>query len=256
MHLVVGHISGEVYDALPLRRSDYEKVFSQGVDILTGTEVAQPEIKKVVREVGDKHGFSVFTTKNNAEGFIAFRRELFPGKMHGGHIPVLESAKAAGDPHPYTAKGITFAWKESPVLGRVHAATFHMLTNGRWPGQAQQDHPGDPVNHFKANQKYGEALAKWASEAGTGPDISFVNGDTNLLDNRTNVFHDKRLVTVWDELDKHPNTGHGNIDVIASLKSDGRVKAVSARVFDDRELHLNSDHFFIKAVYNVEPVKS
>jgi hypothetical protein len=131
------------------------------------------------------------------------------------------------------------------------ALTSHYLTMGRFPGQAQIDEPGDPVNHVKENKRLAHALGDAAILHSQGTGISFVSADTNLVDRTNDVFYGKPLTTCWDETKHHPNTGHGNIDVVATVNKDGRVKCKNALVLDDKDLFMHSDHFVVVTKYRV-----
>lgn len=247
------HLSGEVYDPLGQRKTDYEKVAKLGADVFTGTEVGPGEVRPLVREIFSDHNYRVYLSPTASDGWIAVKKDIITGHFEGGSIHVLDSAPAAGDPHPYSRKDITWVKYESDVYGggMAHGA-FHMLTKGRWPGQAQEDKPGDPVNHYQANKMFGRKLADFAIQAGVGPNKSWLMGDSNLLDSRADIFVGKPVTTCWDELKKYPDTGHGNIDVIASLDADQKVTCKSARVYTDRDLPLNTDHYLVEAVYSIK----
>lgn len=251
--ITIGHISGEVFDSAPKRKEDYLKIFNRDADILTGTEV--PSTFGPMRHVIESYALDAeywpFFPGHANDGWIAMKKDLVPGGLKGGYIPVTPGSHELHDPHPYGPRGVTHASGVSPDLGRISMAVFHFLTKGRFPGQAQKDAPHDPVNHYKVNKEYGRAIGEWAKDAGKGSGLAFADGDSNLIDKKTDIFNGQPLTTCWDELGKHPNTGHGNIDVIASLDWDKRVKCTSARVFTDKDLFLNGDHFYIEAVYQI-----
>ena len=59
------------------------------------------------------------------------------------------------------------------------------------------------------------------------------------------------LTSAWDELGIYQNTGHGNIDVIASYDRDRRVRAEHIQAFPDSDFPLATDHFLVEAWYRV-----
>jgi hypothetical protein len=83
--------------------------------------------------------------------------------------------------------------------------------------------------------------------------ISFVTADTNLDDRTTNALR-PGILTCWDELGKWPDTGHGPIDVIASVDVDKRVSCFSAKAVTDRDIHLATDHYPIVAQYRIKKI--
>jgi hypothetical protein len=98
-----------------------------------------------------------------------------------------------------------------------------------------------------------KGIGNWARAKGKGNAIVFLGSDTNTNDRRNDVFNGRPLTSIADELKKWPATlGKTTyIDVIASYDHDGRVKAKSYQVLDDKEFPLNSDHYLLDAVYEV-----
>lgn len=243
----------EVFDGKALRLADYERIFRYGVPRVSGTELSR-DIARDVAQLAHKHGFRLSHSERH-DGWVAAHRDVIVnGTWREYHEHVLDSAPAVGDPHPYSGKGVDGAsWEEREVGARVGLVAGHFLTKGRWRGQAQQDHPGDPVDHFQANTIYAHAFGRWAEKFGDGPNLAFVGIDTNLVDERVDVFRGAPLTTAADEVDSYPASGHGGVDVIGSYNGDGRVRATHFGIAPN--LHLHSDHKPVLARFRVKPRK-
>lgn len=100
-------------------------------------------------------------------------------------------------------------------------------------------------------------IGAWGKQKSKGKRLVFIGADVNQDDERRQPFGAAPFTTVWDELGKYPATHgrdkqHGStIDVIASYDADRRVSAQSARVLDDGDLSLYTDHFVIDATFAV-----
>lgn len=243
-----GHLSGHVYDTVEHRKADFDKLFARGYDIVTWTEAA--DIESQVSDLADKHGYIV-NQKGRGDGGAAIKRSLIkPGSLKRDFIHVIDSAPASGDPIPHGSVDITWVEYDDVDLGR-HVSVgggVHALTKGRTPNQLPDS---APVDHYAENTKLVHACGDWAVEQGKGSAIAFLAADSNMNDAKVDVFRGAPLTTCWDELDIHPNTGHGNIDVIASYDADKSVKWVRARAFTDAEAPFYSDHFLIEAVAEI-----
>jgi hypothetical protein len=233
------HTSMQFSDTDKQMASDVEKIFSQGKDIYTGTEAGGEKSKPLpdlLRAACKKYGYKFHIGRGD---WLAVSEKLIKGGWEADYIPVLESFEGAGK---HTDRGIPWATFEAKKgLGRITVGCGHYLTNGR--------QPGDP--NFVLNRRYADAIGRWARDKGRGKDIVFYGGDQNIVDRTEDTFFGSPLTSAWDELDKYENTGHGNIDVIASYDGDGRVSAKSIKALDDKEMHLHTDHFAVQAVYEV-----
>lgn len=250
--LRVAHLSGETFDTPEQRLNDYEKILKRGYDVITGTELSDDIVARV-RNLAQDLGYRLSWGKRHDTWVAVKADRITKNSWQEGAVHVLDSAPAVGDPHPYSAKGIRWAsWFDIELGRRVSVGSVHFLTKGRWRGQAQQDKPGDPVDHYKANTIYAHACGDWAREFGKGSAIAFIAGDTNLLDSRVDVFRGAPLTTIGDELKRYANTGHGDIDVWASYDGDAAVRGVSLRVLDDSEVRFNSDHYLYECVWEIQ----
>jgi hypothetical protein len=97
-----------------------------------------------------------------------------------------------------------------------------------------------------------QAIGALAEEKGAGNALVFYGGDQNIVDRTYDTFLGQAdLTSCWDELQRWENTGHGNIDVIASYDRDGRVRCLKATVLDDTEFPLFTDHWYVEAIYGI-----
>lgn len=247
--LTIQHSSLEVFDTDREKKTDARKVFSTGNPIICGTEAgpgAGPMQKYLKRQAKKKGYFFYRPGKNDC--WIAIRRDFVTKgtRPSWDYKEIFKNAKASGDPNgPYSNRGIVSATVQVDGIGTLSVGTAHFLTKGRTPAQT----PPGKFNHYAMNSQFIDEVGAWAEEKGKGSALVFFTADTNIPDNKMDVFRGHPLTTAWDELDTHPNTGHGNIDVIASYDKDGRVKAKSARVVP---LNLNSDHKTIEATYRIK----
>lgn len=240
--LTFQHTSMQFSDTDDQMRSDVEKIFSRGRDILTGTEAGGQKSKPlpdILRAAGKKHGYRVHIARGD---WIAVSKDLVTDGWNEGFIPVIDSSEGAGK---HTDRGVVWAAFNTEELGRIHVAAGHYLTKGR--------RKGDP--NYELNRRFAAALGDWARKVGKGPDLAFYGGDQNIVDRDNDTFHGEPLTSLWDEVGRYENTGHGNIDVIASYDRDGRVVGRSIRALDDSELHLHTDHFLVQGAFDVGVLK-
>jgi hypothetical protein len=269
MRIRVAHASLEYKDSDSQHTHDIEKIFDRAVERryawLTGTEAGPgsgntgEEILRVSRE----HGYLPWVPQIQGHGisertdcWIAVRKDLVDGEMEKTFDMVVPGSKhleASGhqDYHQrWGPKGVVAVHFNSTneALGEVSIAAGHYIQGAHTPD--------DPA--FRWNEELAAAIGDWAKEQGRGPALVFYGGDQNSHDNKNerpegDSFHGEPITSVWDELRHYENTGHGTIDVIATYNRDGRVSAMEATALNDREFHLNVDHFFIEATLRVEP---
>jgi hypothetical protein len=250
--LKIIHASGEVFDNDDQAEKDLKDLIDLEPVILCGTESGNLERQRMMRRVLDEAGYHNFVP-GQTDGFVAIHRNLVQGAtITARYDEVLPAAREVGDPHPYNGKGVIQMQFYRPDLGRITVVGGgHYLTKGRFPGQEKEDAPHDPVDHRAANRELARAMANACLDGSEGQGISFFTADTNMVDREDDVFFGKPLTTCWDELGKWPDTGHGNIDVIGSVNSDGRVRCAQAYVLDDEKFPQFSDHFVVVAKYEV-----
>lgn len=245
----MAHVSMQFSDSDKQMAEDVERIFQRAANRdlgwITGTEAggvkAQP-LPELLAAAAAKHGYRFHTAYGE---WVVVREDLIKGNWEQGFVDVLEAhASRTGSRH--TRRGIATVAFDTKRYGRINIGVSHYLTKGR--------KPGDP--NYDLNTQLTEAIGAWATEVGKGKALVFYHGDQNIVDRVDDTFRGQPLTSAWDELEKHENTGHGNIDVIASYDRDARVEATRIRALDDREFHLHTDHFFVEAEYDVEHVKS
>lgn len=258
LHLM--HASMQFSDTPAQMTSDVGRLFDRAerrkVAWVTGTEAgpgAEP-LTELLKDIGADHGYRVFKPKAPTDCWIAVDSErITKGSWDQGYIPVIpgsahlekeglvpQSSKRWGP------KGLVHVAFTDPALGRINVGAAHYLTDAR--------HPSSP--YWEWNRKLGLAIGEWAVEVGAGQALAMYGGDQNMADNRNtepqgDTFFGAPLTSAWDELGKWENTGHGNIDVIASYDRDSRVKVVYCRALDDREFPMHTDHFIVEAGFDV-----
>lgn len=250
------HASLQFSDTSRQQQHDAGVIFSREYDIITGTEAGPGagDQRQHLRDAAREHGYRLFIPKRPTDAWVAVDRDLIDGGWETSHTPVIPgSGSLQGATRRWGPKGVTAVGFDNDLLGRINVAAAHYLTGARRPGDAAQ-HGG--VNHWAWNRRLGLAVGRWAQEVGKGSALAFYGGDQNMADGRNNepqgdTFFGAPLTTVWDELGKWPNTGHGNIDVLASYDRDGRVSWVSGRALNDDRLPLHTDHFLVEAVAEV-----
>jgi GH25 family lysozyme M1 (1,4-beta-N-acetylmuramidase) len=236
---------------------DIEAIFgreaARAAKWITGTEAgpAANNTAEELRRVAASHGYRFFLPGTGTDCWIAVAEDFIDGAWETGYTKVLDNGKDAGDLHHYAERGVVWVQFSNTTYGTISIAAAHHLTHGRSPGAAQEDKPGDPVDHVAANQKLSRAIADWAAEHSVGRSLAFFGGDTNMRDKDSDVFFGAPLTTLWDELKVHQNTGRGNIDVIASSDNDGRVSAKSCEALGDREIKLHADHFLVEGAFHI-----
>lgn len=247
--LTLQHSSMQFSDSDSQHLHDAIEVFKTGNDVITGTEAGPGagNLTKVLKAQATKAGYYFYIAPRQGN-WIAVRKSLIPAGTipRWGYQKVLSSSGATGDKYgPYSERGIVFATFRVAGLGRITVGTGHLLTKGR----TREQTPAGPLNHYDLNTKYTRAIGNWAKQWGASTDLVFFNADMNMDDKAVDVFRGQPLTTVWDELKKYPDTGHGTLDVIASYDLDGRVAAATAKVLP---LGLFSDHRTIEATFNVQ----
>lgn len=237
--LKFAHASMQFSDTSKRKDHDIEVVFSRGYHIITGTEAGQKDMQDALKAAARKHGYRLHIWRSV---WIAVSKSIIDGDWRKGAEPVLESNEGVGE---HADRGVVWVKFDNEKFGPIAVAAGHYLTNGR---------PGQP-NH-RLNLEYAETIGKWFEKEGKGAAIAFYGGDQNVPDRLYDTFFGKAEATSsWDELGKWQNTGHGNIDIIASYDRDGRVKAKKVRALNDKKLFLHTDHFLVEANMEVKLLK-
>jgi hypothetical protein len=248
--LRVMHASMQFSDTVAQHQRDADRVFryakANGIVFLTGTEGGGTSLSKALAASAKLNGFRLNLHRSGE--WVAVNGELatvIEQGHEGPFIPGTKGLKASQGGH--APRGITWTTAQVPKIGKVTTGSVHYLTRRSMDA-------GD-----KTNDPLARGIASWGRDKGKGRALVLVNGDMNMDDARTDTFLGGPFTSVWDELKKWPGTlgtkARGRtIDVSASYDHDRRVSARSAKVLDDRELQLGTDHFPLVAVYAVEEV--
>lgn len=240
------HASLEFSDNDKMTTADIEKIFSQDFDIITGTEAGRGagNTADELHRVAEKHGYFL-AYANGYDTWAAVKiSNAVPGTFRQGVKHVIDRS-AAWSPKPdsiWGNRGIVFVRFEDKDLGVMSIGAIHALTlkaNG-------------PAVKKKTDEMYSRAIAAWGQLNGKGLKLAFIAGDFNRSDRVNDLFIGAPFTTCWDEMRIWPNTGHGNIDAIASYDDDDRTKCVLARAHDDVDFFLNTDHYLVTATYEIQ----
>lgn len=240
------HASLQFSDSKTQKESDAEKIFARatkrkiawitGTELGGGNEVGRAAIKSAAEASGYRFVFK------GGDCWVAVEKSRIKGGFKADFEKVID-----GKSGQFTDKGVLSVTWDDTILDRVTVLTAHYLTKGRPNSKDPQYGVRLPENTLLA-----QAIGAKAKEAGKGPALVFYGGDQNISDRTDDTFLGEPLTSTWDELQKWENTGHGNIDVIASYDPDRRVKAAYVRALDDKEFHLHSDHFLVESGFDVQ----
>lgn len=240
------HASMQFSDSKEQMQHDVDALFDLKADIYTGTEAGGggggQNLRAILVKQTKARGYR-FTVKGDT--WVAVNKDIIKSKwFRTGFVHVIDSSQGTGK---HTNKGITWAsFKGVDGLGKITVGAGHYLTKGRPDGSFVYR-----VN-VKWNDLYAKAIGKWAKRKGKGEALAFYGGDQNIVDKFSDTFFGEPLTSSWDELKKWQNTGHGNIDVVASYDRDERVSWVSVNALNDKNLFLNTDHYPVKSVAQIE----
>lgn len=235
--LNLAHLSLQFSDTGDQMRHDVRVLFDRGYHVITGTESGPDNpLHHLVAVAAKVHGYRLQQARTN---WVAFREDIIRGGWSTGYVDVLQSTEGIGK---HSDRGIVWAGANTTLddVGRVTVGCGHYLTKGR-RGQPNNDE----------NRRYAAAIGDWARDKGAGGKVVFYHGDQNTIDRDVDTFYGEPLTSAWDELQVWQDTGHGNIDVIASYDPDRRVRARRVRALPDRRVFLNTDHFLIEATYDI-----
>lgn len=245
----IQHTSMQFSDSLAQHKSDAKKVFDRAVNkdvwAMTGTEAGSGkknhDLRDALIEEAKDHDF--YIQAHGTGEWVALSKKHLTSFQKGFEGPFIEGTSGVGvGGGAHAPRGVAWAsgTARSFRLGRLTFGSAHYLTNR-----------SEVVSG--SNAPLIKGINDWAREKGKGANVVFLGADTNTNDKRTDVFNGRPLTSISDELKKWPPTLGTTtyIDVIASYDHDGRVKAKSYNVFNDREFPLFSDHYLLDAVYEV-----
>lgn len=241
------HCSMQFSDSTKQKKQDVEDIFTRAkkrnVAWITGTEggAGSKDLIAALKDVDQDYGYRTWTAPST-DAWIAVRRSLIAGGWDTFTGPTI----IPGEARKHTAKKVVSVNFKTEDLGRIHVIAAHYLTKGR-------PNAKDPVyrQHIDENRALATAIGEYAKKVGKGSDLVFYGGDQNIVDRTDDTFFGQPLTSAWDELKKWRNTGHGNIDVIASYDRDGRVSAAYCRALNDKKFPLHTDHFVVEAGFDV-----
>lgn len=242
------HVSMQFSDNTKQKNHDARVIFAQGADIVTGTEAGtgkSMDLRRALKKESKKAGYTFFV---KGDTWVSIKREIIDGRKSvekGAYGPIVP-----GQAGRWTTKYVTYTTFDGiDGLGTISVGVGHYLTKGRPVRNALYR-----VN-LKWNQLYAKGIGRFAKEKGRGTKLAFYAGDQNIVDRTDDTFFGEPMTSSWDELHKWENTGHGNIDVIASYDKDGRVSWKSVDALPDKELFLHTDHYAVKSTAVVRLLK-
>lgn len=222
------------------KERDVEKIFSRGKHLMAGTESADRPMPTLLADAAHAYGYVLHRVHST---WVAALKAPIVGKsVEIGYEPVLKAGEGPGEHGPRVLTWMSF---ETERLGRISVGAGHYLRDGAKPGQP---------NHER-NLRYAEAIGDWARDKGRGSGVVFYMGDQNIVDRHGDTFFGQPLTSAWDEVGHWQNSGHGNIDVIASYDRDGRVVAEDIRALGDKVIPLATDHSLVEAEYRVRRLR-
>lgn len=246
------HTSLQYSDSPAQQEQDIHDLFEQGkrFPIKTGTEGASdkgsdnmnfPFLKKYAAE----YNHAIHIVRDN---WVAIDRAIIePKSLTRGELFLVSNDNMVGHGHDRVLSFMEFDHIE-PGVGHLSVGAIHYATKSRKPSDPNWD-----INRICANK-----LSAWMIKEGAGKNLAFLNGDFNMSD--ADPKQDWAFGGPWtsmaDELNHHQNTGHGPIDGFTSYDRDGRVKAKSFNVLDDREMFQHSDHFVCRGVWEITHLKT
>lgn len=246
LNLHAAHLSMQFSDTAKQKQRDVKRLFdraeARGYDWITGTEAGEEPLTSLLRDEAATRGFTFHQFKSN---WVAVRQSLsVDGKFTNGQETVVDNDLVVGPGHDLNLVWTTFTHAD---LGRISVIGSHLATKGRPDAK-------DPLyrRNLAPNETLTEAIGNKARELGKGSALVFYGGDQNIVDRDADTFLGAPLTSAWDEVGRWENTGHGNIDVIASYDDDGRVAATWIDAFPDDEVPLATDHFLVEAQFRVE----
>lgn len=243
------HASLQFSDTDKMHTHDIELLFSRGYDVITGTE-AGPGAGNTTSElerVAAKQGYTM-SHSPRYDTWVAVKKTLIKTGTYkeGAEFAIWRSSKQTPPPPGrWGDKGVVWAsWYMGPTFGQFAVCAAHYVTNGG-AGKALK---------VELDTKYAKAIGKWALAQPDATSV-FVGGDFNLQDRDGDWTKGQWPgVSCWDDLKVWPNTGHGNIDGFLRHKADARVRCTGARVLDDGDLFLHTDHFLVEVDYEVRAI--
>lgn len=244
--LTMQQTSMQFSDTTPQKQRDANVIFGKGDLVVSGTEAGAGSggLAKILAKVARRKGYEFFMQPSQ-DTWIAIHESIIDGPAHLHYEKIID-----GKAGKYTDKGVhavTFYNKD--IDAKFTLMSAHLNTRGR---------PNDPNPAWRVNvadnRRLNRANGEFARKAGKGRNLVFLSGDMNIDDAKDDVFTGSGpFVTCWDELRRWPTTGAGQtLDVLARSRRDTRVHIVGARAFSDSRVPLNTDHYMVRGVYDID----
>jgi hypothetical protein len=246
------HSSQQFSDSKSQHAHDAEALFAyatkRGALFVTGTEAGGGKTNHDLRDylvvAAKRYGFTINAHKHGDwTSTNASVANVIESGYAGPFIPGTTGLRASQGAH--APRGVTWQTASMQGVGLITIGSAHYLTQR------------SIVAGGVTNEALAAGIAAWGADKARGKRLVIINADVNMDDAKRDVFLGHPFTSCWDELGKHPATHgrdkqHGStIDVSASYDADKRVSAKAARVLDDNDLQLFTDHFAIEVVYAV-----
>lgn len=251
MRLNLMHASMQFSDSTAQKKADCDAIFgrarTRGVAWVTGTEAGGAhagDLRDQLRAASNEHGYK-FAAARGQDAWVSVNRDLIAGDWGTYYEPVLKPSEGVGH---HSARGCFAVDFDGGRLGHVTVIPYHLLTKGRPEG------PLEYRVNLDENKRMMQAIADYAALMGKGPEnLVFIGADANIPTRSMDEVLGFPFITAQKELNQHPPTGHGPIDIIGHHTLDTRrIKWVYVRALDDSEFRLHTDHFVLEAGCDVE----
>lgn len=242
VRVAAGHISLQFNDTLEQREHDIDVVFAQGRHYLGGTEALEASTKAALAKAALKYGYRVWV---RSDCWLAVK----VNRVDTRYEPYVHwHTVIPGVAGRYPAKGVFSVRVWDKVLDKaVTAMVAHAQTKGDPGGKTKESR-----QNIEQNRALMTSIGKHgASRAKTG-DIVLYLADQNMVIGRADTMFGQPFVPCWKDVGHYPNTGHGCIDGIFRCSLNKNVlPCVGAKAYNDRDMPLYGDHFYIAASYDV-----
>lgn len=233
--LRVAHVSLRWSLTQAQKDADADAIFSLGYDWITGTEALEVSGYQALLKAARKYGYTLHRPPGQ-DCWISVRLASMRGRVYPWYSGTI--VKGRKGKHSNLGLPAVRFQHRNPRVGWIGVGVSHYTTKRQDPSRAGARRIAGKINALARN---------W----GRGADLFFAAADANMVDRTNDVFFGGPLRTCWDDMRAWPDTGHGNIDVIARHTGDARVSCVAANVIGDSMIHLHTDHKIVQASYDV-----